>query len=91
MDRPKGSKESRPGVAEIDKSVEQSVTRDVDVDALSRPVLGEHWIRTGAEQRSGFVAVFRRLVVRTYPAALKDSQGTNTRVPAPGDTGASVP
>jgi hypothetical protein len=33
MDRPQGSKESRPGVVEIDKPVEQSVTRDVDVDA----------------------------------------------------------
>lgn len=43
-----------------------------DFERMSRWVLGKHWRKATAEQRTAFVGEFKSLLVRTYSSSLKE-------------------
>jgi len=43
---------------------------NVDIERMSRWVLGKYWRKAGTEQRADFIREFRNLLVRTYATAL---------------------
>ncbi len=55
--------------------VDEVLVNHMDFERMSRWVLGKHWKAANAEQRTQFVAEFRRLLVRTYAAALAGYSG----------------
>lgn len=52
--------------------VEQVLLPHVDLDVMSRYVLGKHWRKATAEQRERFSSEFKNLMVRFYVSALLD-------------------
>ena len=65
----KGSLQSNPGI--IYKAVEAHLVPNVDVDGMSRSVLGRQaWNKASATERVQFSKAFTRLVIRTYSSPL---------------------
>ena len=65
----KGSLKSNPGI--IYKAVEVHLLPNVDVDGMSRSVLGRQaWSKASAAERVQFSKAFTRLVIRTYSSPL---------------------
>lgn len=65
----KGSLQSNPGI--IYKAVETHLVPNVDVDGMSRSVLGRQaWNKASATERVQFSKAFTRLVIRTYSSPL---------------------
>ncbi len=62
--------ERQPGV--LYKLVEEALLPHADIEAMSRWVLGKYWREASEAQRRRFEQEFRRLLVRTYAAAVKD-------------------
>jgi phospholipid transport system substrate-binding protein len=52
--------------------VEEVLLPHVDMDVMSRFVLGRHWRTATAEQRQRFSAEFKNLLIRFYVSALLD-------------------
>ena len=50
--------------------VNENVAPHFDCQRMSRRVLGRHWSKATGDQREGFIAAFRNLLVRTYATAL---------------------
>ena len=53
--------------------VDEIVLPHFDFEKMSRWVLGKHWRKASAEEKSQFVNEFRTLLVRTYSRALMDN------------------
>jgi len=65
----KGSLKSNPAI--IYKAVETHLVPNVDVDGMSRSVLGRQaWNKASAAERAQFSQAFTRLVIRTYSSPL---------------------
>ena len=60
----KGDKEK------IYKLAEEKILPNFDFEKISRLVLGRAWRSTSDEQKKGFIAEFRTLLLRTYAVAL---------------------
>lgn len=52
--------------------VEQVLLPHVDMDVMSRFVLGKHWRTATPEQRTRFTAEFKNLLIRFYVSAMLD-------------------
>ncbi|MBE0510826.1 MAG: ABC transporter substrate-binding protein [Chromatiales bacterium] len=52
--------------------VEQVLVPHVEVNVMSRFVLGQHWRRANADQQARFAEEFKNLLVRFYVSALLD-------------------
>lgn len=52
--------------------VERIVVPHVDMQAVGRWMLAQHWRKAPPEQRQRFLEEFRKLIVRTYAAALAE-------------------
>lgn len=50
--------------------VDELVLPRFDFEYMSQLVLGKHWSRASAEQKTAFMIAFRELLVRTYAATL---------------------
>jgi len=55
--------------------VDQYITPHVDLQGVSKLVLGKHWRAATAEQRERFVAQFHNLMLRTYATAVTSYNG----------------
>ena len=63
-------------VSEIKQLVYQYIIPNVDVNGMSRSVLGrDHWAKASGNQKSLFTKNFTSLVVRTYASALRGYSG----------------
>lgn len=64
----------------IYQAVERYLLPHVDVEGMSRSVLGRTaWMRASAEERAEFSKEFTRLVIRTYAGPLAKYQGETIR------------
>lgn len=66
--------------------VDQVLVPHVDLETMSRLVLGKHWRTATPEQRTRFVAEFRTLMVRFYVSALLDDPKQIDTILAHADT-----
>lgn len=55
--------------------VEQVLLPHVDMEVMSRFVLGKHWRRASAEQRDRFTVEFKNLLIRFYVSAMLEDPG----------------
>jgi phospholipid transport system substrate-binding protein len=55
--------------------VEQVLLPHVDMEVMSRFVLGKHWRRASAEQRKRFTMEFKNLLIRFYVSAMLEDPG----------------
>ncbi|HEY0634221.1 MAG TPA: ABC transporter substrate-binding protein [Gammaproteobacteria bacterium] len=66
--------------------VDQVLVPHVDLETMSRWVLGKHWRTATPEQRTRFTAEFRTLMVRFYTSALLDDPKQIDTILAHADT-----
>lgn len=66
--------------------VDQVLVPHVDLETMSRMVLGKHWRTATPEQRARFTAEFRTLMVRFYVSALLDDPKQIDTILAHSDT-----
>lgn len=59
----------------LNSIVEQNITPYVDVDGISRSVMGQFYRQASAEQRARFAKVFKDSLVRTYANGLGNYEG----------------
>jgi len=70
----------------INEIVDRYIIPHVDFQRMARWVLGKYWRRASPEQRTRFVAEFKRLLVRTYATSLLEyTDQTLTFLPFRGD------
>lgn len=66
----KDAEQLRKDPARLNTLVDDIVLPHFDFERMSQWVLGKHWARASAEQRTQFVGEFRSLLVRTYAKSL---------------------
>ena len=59
--------------------IERVLLPYTDMRAMARWVLGRHWRAASPEQRARFESAFRRLLVRTYGAAVREARPDDIR------------
>jgi phospholipid transport system substrate-binding protein len=59
--------------------VEREILPLVDFKSMSKLILGKHWKKATADQRSAFIAAFRNLLVNTYTKSLKQYANQNIK------------
>lgn len=62
----------RNNPAKLRALVNEQLIPVVDFEAMSKLVLGVQWKRANPEQREGFAAAFKELLVRTYTNSIKE-------------------
>lgn len=72
----------QPGLADrptLHALIEQRLVPLIDFGITARHVLGRHWRTATPDQRTAFAGEFKRLLIRSYAAALADYQGQEMR------------
>lgn len=67
------------GPERVQRLVREILVPRVDLERVSRSVLGRYWRQASEGQRGRFIAAFRELLVRTFSTALGDYAGAEIR------------
>ncbi len=56
----------------INQLINDTVIPIIDLDSMGKLILGKYWKKASEEQRAGFIAEFKDMLIRTYAKSLVD-------------------